>query len=111
VAVRSDSFGDLIADAHDRVEGGHGLLEDHADARASDSPHLFGRFCKQIFVGETDRAFGLGLWWKKSKDRERGDALAGTGFANESERFAGSDVERDVADGGDGAGGRREAHG
>ena len=30
--VGEEGFGDLVADAHDRVEGGHGLLKDHGDA-------------------------------------------------------------------------------
>jgi len=33
--VREYGFGDLLADTHDRVKGGHGLLENHGDARAA----------------------------------------------------------------------------
>ncbi len=42
--VGEEGFGDLVADAHDRVEGGHGFLKDHGDVaaaqvtRASDEP-------------------------------------------------------------------------
>ena len=35
-------FGDLVADAHDRIERGHGLLEDHGDARAAKLAQLIG---------------------------------------------------------------------
>ena len=34
-------FGDLGADLHDWVEGGHGFLEDHGDGAASVVAHLF----------------------------------------------------------------------
>ncbi len=34
--VGLDGFGDLTSDGHDRVEGGHRLLEDHGDFAASD---------------------------------------------------------------------------
>ena len=33
--VSEHGFGNLVADAHDGVEGGHGLLEDHGDAQAA----------------------------------------------------------------------------
>ncbi len=35
----ADGFGDLGADLHDGVEGGHGLLEDHGDLAAADAAH------------------------------------------------------------------------
>jgi hypothetical protein len=41
--VREDSFGDLVADTHDRVEGGHGLLENHGNARSAKLAQLVGR--------------------------------------------------------------------
>ena len=37
--VGEEGFGDLVADAQDRVEGGHGLLEDHGDAAAAEAAH------------------------------------------------------------------------
>ena len=38
--VGEDGFGDLVADAHDRVERGHGLLKNHGDARAAELAHV-----------------------------------------------------------------------
>jgi hypothetical protein len=35
----ADSFGDLRTDAHDRVERGHGFLEDHGDVGAAATTH------------------------------------------------------------------------
>ena len=34
--MSAHGFGDLVADAHHRIEGGHRLLEDHGDARAAE---------------------------------------------------------------------------
>jgi len=36
-------FGDLIADAHHRVQRCHGLLKDHGDARTAEKTELLGR--------------------------------------------------------------------
>ena len=40
--MSEQGFGDLGADAHDRVEGGHGLLEDHGDGRAAQFAEFVG---------------------------------------------------------------------
>ncbi len=37
--VGQHGLGDLISDAHDGVERGHGLLKDHGDARAAQLAH------------------------------------------------------------------------
>ena len=37
--VREHGFGNLVADAHDRVEGGHRLLKNHGDLRAPEEAH------------------------------------------------------------------------
>jgi hypothetical protein len=40
VGMREHSFSDLIADSHDRIESGHGLLEDHGNVGAADIANL-----------------------------------------------------------------------
>ena len=35
--VQRQRFGDLFADAHERIQGGHRLLKDHRDVLAPDS--------------------------------------------------------------------------
>ncbi len=42
-SVGQQGFCDLVADAHDRVEGGHRFLESHGDARAAKLAQLIGR--------------------------------------------------------------------
>ena len=39
--VSERALGDLIADAHDGIEGGHRLLKNHGDARAAELAHRF----------------------------------------------------------------------
>ncbi len=40
--VSEDSFGDLLANTHDRIERGHGLLKNHGKARAAKLTQLIG---------------------------------------------------------------------
>ena len=41
--MESDNLIDLVADPEDRIEGGHGFLEDHGDHIAADVLHGFTR--------------------------------------------------------------------
>jgi len=63
--VGQDGFGDLISDAHDWVEGSHGLLKDHGDARASELAHGIVGELEQVargaVFGEEDFAGDVGL--------------------------------------------------
>jgi hypothetical protein len=104
--VSTDGLGDLVADAHDGVESGHGLLEDHGHAQAAQGlQHLL----QTSGAGGGEVAFeehGAGeprLRRQQSHDGEGGDALAGAGFADQGEGFARREDERDVAHGGYGA--------
>ena len=38
--VGGDNLLDLVADGHNRVQGGHGVLEDHRDLPAAELTHL-----------------------------------------------------------------------
>jgi hypothetical protein len=97
--VGLDGFGDLGADGHDRVEGGHGLLEDHGDIAASVAAHGGLGEGEERLTVEADLAGGLGVWGEEAEDSERGGGLAGAGFAYEAEGLAGIDVEGDIVDG------------
>ncbi|MCU1283930.1 MAG: hypothetical protein JWO13_280 [Acidobacteriales bacterium] len=112
-SVRENGFGDLVADAHDRVERGHWLLKDHGYVSAADGAHggfrklekIERRFGASRLVGSLDggrkenASGGAGLRGEQSHDGERGDGFAGAGFTDESEDFAGLDAEGDAADG------------
>ncbi len=49
---------DLFAAAHDRVERGHRLLEDHAHVVAAKIAQPVRRYAHQLLAGELDRSFG-----------------------------------------------------
>ena len=49
--VDANRFGDLRADAHDRIERGHRLLKDHGDFASAQSANLFGRSSDKILRG------------------------------------------------------------
>ena len=57
--VGADRFGDLRADAHDRVQRGHGLLEDHGDVAAAAAAHFAlgqgEQIGRDVFAGVTGR--------------------------------------------------------
>jgi len=107
VAVSQHALGDLIADAHDGVEGGHRLLENHSDARAAELAHRFvgkrGEIAGRAIVGEKDFAGDLGLRREQAHDGEGCDRFAGAGFADQPKDFAGGDGKIEIADGGQGS--------
>src|SRR6185437_511364 len=99
----ADRLGELVADREDRVERGHRLLEDHADAGAAQPPHRALVERQKILAGEAYAAGGdarrrLG---QKPHDRQGGDALAAAALADDAEHLALGDLEADVVDGGD----------
>src|SRR3546814_2788602 len=55
--VPQHHFGDLVADAVDGIERGHGFLEDHGDAIAADRAHPARREAQQVLALE-ERAAG-----------------------------------------------------
>ena len=102
--MRDDGFGNLISDAHHRIERGHRLLKDHGNARAAQLAHGVviergqiprGRavICEEDFAGDS------GLRRQQAHDGQGSDRLAGAGFADQAQDFAGSDGETEVADG------------
>jgi hypothetical protein len=96
---------DLLADEH-RVQRGHRLLEDHRDVRAADAAH--GRRARRGQIDE--RAAATPQHHPAARDlaaavldephqRQRRDRLARARFADDRERLAAIDVERQVAHG------------
>ncbi len=95
--MSEDGFGDLVADAHDGVEGGHGLLEDHGNARAAKLAQLIGREGGEmrgcVAILKSDFALDDGGGREQAHDGERGDGFSGAGFTDQAEDFAGGDRE------------------
>ncbi|MCY1381004.1 hypothetical protein D9M69_688720 [compost metagenome] len=52
--MRVQHFPNLVAHAHQRVQGSHRLLEDHADALATQCAHFYLVECQQIIPLEED---------------------------------------------------------
>src|SRR4051794_20377615 len=83
----------------DRIQRGHGVLEDHRDVVAADLPQPAGTRRQQVLaVEEGLPARDRVLLCVEAHDREAGDALAGAGLADDSERLALFDAEADPVD-------------
>ena len=87
-------FGDDVFYSEARVERGEGILKDDLQV-AAQAAYFGAARRKQIGVLETDAARG-GL--DQAEDEASQSAFAGAGFADETERLAGVDVERDIID-------------
>lgn len=105
--VGANSFLNLRANAHDGIQRGHRLLKNHGDLAAADgAPVVFFVEFGQIFwrafgCGEQSFAGDASAGRKQAHEGERKHGLAATGFADEAERFAGSDAQGEVVDGTD----------
>ena len=100
-AMHDEHLAHLLLDGVERVEGGHGLLEDHGDAIAANGAHLLVGKGQQVLAGEQDLARGMAgcRIGQKAHDGERRDGLAGARFAHERHRLALGDVEGYALDG------------
>src|SRR6185437_12377260 len=94
--VSLDRLGELIADPHQRVEAGQGILEDDADPPSADFAHP--RLRQVVDALAVERNFAAGDpagRVEKANDGEPGQRLAGARFADHAQNLASPDVERD----------------
>src|SRR5438270_379135 len=87
-------FGHDFFHAHPRVERGEGVLEDDLHV-AAEAAELTAAGCEHVLAVEGDGT-GSGLYEAENHTSEGG--LAAAGFANQSQRFALRDIERDAVD-------------
>ena len=88
VLVNHEHLGDLLLDGEHRVQGGHGLLEDHGDLVAADLVHLLHGDLGQVPAVEQDlAAVDIAVAVQQAEDRHGGDALTGAGLAHDAEGF------------------------
>ena len=97
-------FGDLMTDAHDRVERGHGLLKDHRHGTAAMCAHFVLSEGEEVFgvvgrVAELEAAGEVRGGRKKTEQGQRGCRFSGAGFADEANGLTGRDVEGDAVNG------------
>ena len=95
-----DDLSDLLPDPHDRVQGGHRILEDHADFIAADLLHVLFFFFQQILSFEKDLAVGYtgGRLRQNAQDSAGDGSLAGAGLTNQADGLALFQLEGHVID-------------
>ena len=103
--VQPQRFAELLLDGMQRVERGHRLLEDHGDAVAAYRAHRRSGGMEQFLAVEPDAAAGVrsGGVGQQLQDAERGDRLAGAGFADQGDGLAAVDRQGQALDGVHGA--------
>ena len=88
-SMQRDRLGDLAADAVQRVEAVHRLLEDHARQLAARPVQRLGIGADHLLVVQHDAAGRIAAARRqKLQQRQRGDRLAGTGFADQRQGLA-----------------------
>ena len=93
--MQHDAFPQLRADGEYRIQGGHGILEDHANPSAANRTH--GRFgqAQKIEGIQLDMPFqDAAILRQQAKDRQRGDGLPGSGFADQGKTLARRNIQR-----------------
>ena len=97
--VDDGGFGNLIPDREYGVQRRHRLLEDHRDLIAANGPQLGSGEGEQIAAFEFDQAAGEHVarrFRHEPKNGEGRDGLAAARFADDPQRLAGIQLERDV---------------
>lgn len=89
-----ERLGDDVFYSATGVERGEGILKDDLHI-ASELPHFTAADADEIVALVKNRSGG---GFDEAQDQSAERALPGAGFANESERFAGMNLERNVID-------------
>ncbi len=98
-AMRAKHLHHLVADTHHRVQRSRWVLEDHGDLGPAQARHRLGveRVDPSSGKGDGANATRRGRI-QQVEDGEPSRTLAGPGFADQTKRFAGLDLERDPID-------------
>src|SRR3990172_12931831 len=84
--VQAHRFRYLVTDGVNRVERGHGVLENHGDNSSPESPHLFPGKLNQVFAlhdyfTADDFSGGFG---EKTENGEASDGFTAAGFTDDA---------------------------
>ncbi|KWV86814.1 hypothetical protein PFLmoz3_03551 [Pseudomonas fluorescens] len=93
--VQADALGDLLTDAHQRVQVAAGVLEDHAQLPAAHGTHAGIIQCQQVLAGQLHSAAlhaQIGRW-QQTHQAATGHGLAGTALAHQAKDFTFGQVE------------------
>ena len=97
--VDAERLGDLAPDREDRIERGHGLLEDHRETRAAQRPHLaLGQGQQVPSLEQHPSSHDPARRRHQPHQAERGHALAAPGFSDEPEDPTRMERERHAVD-------------
>ncbi len=98
-AMHGKDLADLPLDRVQRVERGHRLLEDHGDGRAAQRAQPRLARGQHVLAVEQDLAADPRCGREQARDGERGHRLARARFADQRQRAAFGELERDAVDG------------
>lgn len=96
--VVPEHFGDLAADALERVEAGHRVLEDHGDVMSPDPPEFLLGEREQVLAVEEDLAAAVDAERSRveAQHGEGGGRLPTAGLPDHGERLARGDLQGDA---------------
>ena len=94
-AVHADRLGDDLADRHARIERGIGVLEDHLHLLAH-GDHLLAVERREVHALEADLARGRVV---EAQHQAAEGGFSAAGLADQPQRLAALDGDRDVVDG------------
>ena len=94
---------DLAANAHERIERGHGVLKNHADLSADQGALLVLSQFGKLDASQFNPAGNLHARWRDAHDRLDEHRFARAGFPNDAQRGARCDRKVDIMQDADGA--------
>ena len=100
-AVKAKALAHLLADLINRVQRGHGILEDHRDVVTANMLHLLlGHIEERVTAIQDAAALDLSRrHGDEAHDGHRGHGLTGTGLADDAEGLATIERIGDAVDG------------
>ena len=97
--MEHDGLCNLVADSKNRIQGGHGFLEDHTDVVSANTLHFMFRNRQDGLVLKVDgaRCIDSGRRGDQAHDTERRHRFSTTRFSNDGQGFARIELQIDVA--------------
>ena len=98
--MHAQGFDQLVGHREARVQAGHRILEDHRDVFAEQAaPFVLGHGLQLAAVVGHARRRDPARIIDQPHQRQRGDAFAGAGFADDADHFAFGDRQVEAIDG------------
>ena len=99
LALQQHGFGELLADFHNGVQAGHGVLEDHSNLVAANLVEsLLIDFQQILAIIDNLAGFRNGVARLDTQDSPGGHGLTGAGLTHDGQGLALGQVKIDVAD-------------